>query len=315
MQADNVPLVSICVPTHNDATVVSDALSSALQQSYASIEILVLDNHSSDETWQIVTGIAAGDARIRCVRHAENIGMARNFSACIAAARGELVLILCADDVLESRCVSLLAAALRDHPDAVFAACGRIWTDHSLQRIRLMRARVCDEKVDADSLLRECFVHGNRIGEPSAVMFRRMPAYRGFNADYSQALDLEMWFHLLEQGSAVLLSKPLCSIRQHPEQTTQANIASGRIVEDKRLLYRQYAGKVASKLALWEKLLWDARMASSAARTRIAGGGVNASEIEEVFCKLSFVYLFLPLAQVFWKFRSNRNVRRLLRSS
>jgi glycosyltransferase involved in cell wall biosynthesis len=313
MHGKHAPLVSICIPTHNDATVVKDALSSAMGQSYSPLEIVVIDNHSSDDTWRIVTDAANSDERIRTFRNDENIGMAHNFSACVAAARGNFVLILCADDVLDPGCIGVLAEALRDHPDAVFAACGRNATDRSLEPQRVLRARTSTEKVDGDKLIRECFVHGNRIGEPSAVLFKRAPAHRGFNPEYSQALDLEMWFYLLGQGSAILVAEPLCFIRQHALQTTQANIASGRIVEDKRLLFRQYGGKVGSALSLWEKLLWDVRMASSSARTRVAGGAVEVSRIAEVFCRTSFVFFLAPLALILWKLGGIAGARQLLR--
>src|SRR5438477_1259628 len=94
---EDIPSVSICIPTFNDAAVVGDALRSALRQEYPRLEIIVIDNNSTDQTGEVVAGIAAGDNRFRYSRNSENIGMARNFNACIAAAIGEYVLILCAD--------------------------------------------------------------------------------------------------------------------------------------------------------------------------------------------------------------------------
>jgi glycosyltransferase involved in cell wall biosynthesis len=309
MPVDRNKLVSICIPTFNDSSVVADALNSALQQTYAPFEILVLDNHSSDDTWSVVTSIAAGDRRVRCIRNPENLGMAANFSACIAQARGEHVLILCSDDVLEPECIARLASALDQHPNAVLAACARIWADPSLRPQRILRARREPEEIDASILLTECFSRGNRIGEPSAVLFRRIAASRGFDPDYSQALDLEMWFYLLQQGSAVLLPQPLCRIRQHEDQTTKANIASGRIIEDKRRLFRQYADKVHSSLGFFGKMFWDLRMASSAARFKASGGGADAADISEVFFRATFRYVLCPLLSIAWRIGRARPYR------
>ncbi len=311
MHASDKPVVSICIPTHNDSAVVGDALRSALRQSYARVEILVVDNHSTDDTWRIVTGIASEDHRVRCIRNDEDIGMARNFNACLTAASGEYVLILCSDDALEDGCAELLAAALREHPDAVLAACGRTMTDLSLRPQRVLRARHRRAEITSAKLLRECFAHGNRIGEPSAVMFRRLMAGRGFNSDYSQALDLEMWFHLLGMGSAVLLPEPCCSIRQHEKQNTRRNIRSGRIVEDKRLLFRQYAAKLDPTLTWWERLVWDARMASSVARSNAIGGMIDATEITELFYPTVFFRLLSPLIGIGWKLRGALAPQRL----
>lgn len=311
MSVSDRPSVSICIPTHNDAGVVADALHSALKQDYLGLEILVLDNHSTDDTWSIVTDIAATDARVRIIRHAEDIGMAANFSAGVSSAQGEYVQILCADDVLEPGCVAALAAALNDYPEAVLAACGRAFTDEELRLESVRRARKSLEMVCGDSLLRECFVYGNVIGEPSAVMFRRAAAVRGFNAEFSQAVDLEMWFHLLQFGAGVLLPDVLTRIRQHGAQTSRVNIRSGRIVQDKQHLFRLYAARLADTLSPWEKLTWDARMASSVARARYGAEGGDTENISEVFFRTAFRRAIVPCLEAFWKLRGAQSAQRL----
>lgn len=311
MHVDDRPLVSVCIPTHNDSGVVADALRSAMRQDYAPMEILVVDNNSTDGTWDIVTAVAAEDCRVRLMRNAENIGMARNFSECVRSAKGEYVLILCADDALQDGCVDLLASTMREHPRAVLAACGRTYTDPSLRPRRVCRARSTREEVDPARMLRECFVHGNRIGEPSAVMFRRRAAARGFDADYSQAVDLEMWFHLLEQGSAVLLPEARSLIRLHARQTTRANIRSGRVVTDKQLLFRKYAPRVLQSLTPLDKLVWDIRMASSAARPQTAVATADSGFLTEVFYPGIFRMLVYPLVAAAWRLRNAMEAQRL----
>lgn len=296
-----LPLLSICIPTYNHAGVVADALSSALAQSYGSVEILVLDNHSTDNTESVVRNTASGDPRVHYVRHAQNIGMAANFSACISMARGRFVQILCADDVLEPACAQTLATALHDNPQAVLAACGRTLTDALLKPLRTVRPRLRGEVVEGSALIRECFLWGNRIGDPCAVMFRRDAAHRGFSAEYSQLIDLEMWLHLLANGKAVLLPEPLCRVRNHTAQTTQMNIRSGRIVEERQRLFRQILPGIRPKLSAWEKVLWDARMAHCVARARASGGSIDASRIGEVFNRSRFLHLLLPLIALAWR--------------
>ena len=311
MHASRRPLVSVCIPTHDDSGVVADALRSALRQAYSPLEILVVDNDSSDGTWEIVNALAAGDRRVRTLRNAENIGMARNFNACISKARGDFVLLLCADDALEEGCVELLASALMDHPRAVLSACGRILADPTLNQIGIANARKRNEEVDSTRLRGECFAKGNQIGEPSSVMFRRNAASRGFNPDYSQAIDLEMWFHLLESGTAILLPDLKSRIRIHGAQTTQGNIRSGRIVRDKQLLFRQYARRLEANLTFLEKLEWDTRLASSVARTRSAGGQVDVENIDELFFKRVFQWLLCPIAILVWRLHSGHSSQRL----
>lgn len=291
-------IVSVCIPTYNNATMIEDALRSVLAQTYPNLEVLVLDNHSTDETERLVHEIALSDSRVRYVRHAKNIGMAGNFNACLTMARGEFIQVLCADDILESGCVKELSTALRAHPEAVLACCGRTLVDANLQPLRVVRARSGREVVDGSVLIRECFAWGNRIGEPSAVMFRREAGGRGFNADYPQLVDMEMWFYLLTKGAAVFLPDLLCRVRRHGQQFSQTNICNGRIVEDKQKLFRQMMSSFGAALSIHEKVLWDARMASSIVRVRLTGGNVNPASIREVFYRpiLHCVVFFLSVA-------------------
>lgn len=296
-----MPHVSICIPTYNSAAVAGDALTSALAQADPDAEILVLDNCSTDDIARVVRAAGGSDARVRYIRHATNIGMARNFSACISLARGEYVQILCADDVLEPGCTAALAEALTRHPECVLAACGRILTDESFRPIRTARARRRREVVPGRVLLRECFVYANRIGEPTAVMFRRDAAARGFHPDYRQAVDLEMWMHLLTQGAAVLLPEALCRIRQHARQTSHENVRSGKVVEDKRRLFQDYGATLSPQLTIAEKLMWDGRMAVTVCRTRKAGHEVRPEGVAEVFFPRVFPGLIYPLASALWR--------------
>lgn len=299
-QAENIPLVSVCIPTHNDGNVLRDAVASALKQRYARLEILIVDNASADNTQELVRDAMAVDNRVQYFRHPENIGMAGNFNACLDLAQGELVLILCADDMLEADAVAVMAAALQAHPDASLAAGARLFVDPQLHLLGRSRVRVRAQTVGGGPLARTCFARGNVIGEPSAVMFRRRFVQAPFDPAYSQLLDLAMWLHLLQRGTAVLLPDYLCRIRRHSGQTTQANLRSGRIVEDKRRLFRQFLPTLSPPLSALEKLAWDLRMASSVARVRAAGHRMDATNLSEVFFPIVFTRVLAPLAQLAW---------------
>ncbi len=299
-QSPETPSVSVCIPTRNDAKVIGDALRSAMSQAYARLEILVLDNDSTDATAQMIAEIAGGDPRVRYFRHTRNIGMAANFSACIDQSQGEFVMVLCSDDALEANCVEALANELHAHPGAAFAACSRVITDVALEKVSTAWLPDLRNPIDREQLARRCFARGNVIGEPSAVLFRREAARRGFDGRFSQCLDLEMWLHLLGKGTAVFERQPLCRIRRHSGQATMANIKSGRVVEDKQLLFRNYLPLVGSSLTVFDKLSWDGRMASSLTRSRLQGNPLDPSAVHEIFYRQVYLHLFIPSMSVLW---------------
>jgi hypothetical protein len=98
----------------------------------------------------------------------------------------------------------------------------------------------------AESMMR-CLSRGNRIGEPTVVMFPRERAARGFSESYQQLVDLEMWLHLLEKGSLVYTSEPLCAFRKHALQRTEWNKPSLVHKDEQLRLALDYCGSPALK--------------------------------------------------------------------
>src|SRR6185503_6758137 len=133
-------MISICIPTYNRAGTLAKAIACARAQTHPDLEIVVVDNHSTDGTEALVREAAGADRRIRLVRHAENLGMARNFSACIAEARGEYVKFLCDDDLLEPECVAKLFRAF-SQPGVALSACARRMVADHLRPARVAGTR------------------------------------------------------------------------------------------------------------------------------------------------------------------------------
>lgn len=106
------PVVSVCIPVHNGEAFVAEAIRSVLDQGRPDTEIVVRDNASTDGTWGILEALAARHPRIAVARNAANIGMAPNWNAVVADARGDHVMLLSADDRLEpgflARCLGEL---------------------------------------------------------------------------------------------------------------------------------------------------------------------------------------------------------------
>ena len=288
-------MISVCIPTYNRAPSLASAIASAQAQTMSDIEILVTDNHSTDATEATVREAAQADPRIRYVRQPYNVGMAANFTACIRQARGEYVKILCDDDLLEPQCVAQLAAAF-SHPGVAIAGCARRMVDEALRPLRVAGARSGEAVIDGRTMVRELFARGNSIGEPTAVLFRRGDAARGFDARYEHAFDVEMWCYLLRRGAFAFIPEPLCTVRMHSARATLDNITEGRIIQDKQRLFRELLPTLSASLSARERWLWDLRMASSVARTRAVGTPTNADAISEIFHPWLFRRAMLPLA-------------------
>ncbi|MCX3063333.1 glycosyltransferase family 2 protein [Streptomyces beihaiensis] len=116
------PDVTVTVIVHNDAERLPRAVASVLAQTHPNIEIVISDDHSTDNTPEVAQGLAASDARVTYLRLPENSGgcsAPRNRALDITSA--PYVMFLDSDDELTPDAVELLLAAHRDDPSIDFA--------------------------------------------------------------------------------------------------------------------------------------------------------------------------------------------------
>jgi len=95
--------VSIIVPLHNLAEFVPETIESALEQTYKDIEVIVVDDCSTDNSVQVVKSMLRHDNRIRLIELIPNVGLPAARNAGIAASSGEFILPLDADDKIDAK--------------------------------------------------------------------------------------------------------------------------------------------------------------------------------------------------------------------
>jgi succinoglycan biosynthesis protein ExoO len=106
-----MPEVSIIMATLDGANTIGKAIESAQEQTLRDIEIIVVDDGSTDGTGDLVSAMAGKDTRIKCVRLPQNIGVGGARNAALVHATGEWVAILDADDWYEPNRLEILLKA------------------------------------------------------------------------------------------------------------------------------------------------------------------------------------------------------------
>lgn len=219
------------------------AIKSVLNQSYQAFEIIIVDNASTDGTVAWAEELAASNDKVRLFKNGKNIGLVGNFNACLQYARGTYIKFLCADDLLMPSCLEKMVQALDDDPSVTLVAGGRQIINETGEELGRQHYSKTEATLYGTAVIDRCLFGTNYIGEPSAVMFRKQDARRGFRADFTHLMDMEMWFHLLEKGTMVNLPEPLCAIRRHSNQMTVQSMKSGALVEDNVRLFEEYGTK------------------------------------------------------------------------
>ena len=116
------PRITICIPTHNDETVIEEALQSAINQDYPDKEILVIDDASTDRTPEIVW---EKFPEVKCIVNEKNLGIGKNLEKCMRLAKGEYVLFLCGDDVFTNTMVASDVCKVFNEGDPAVGVIGR----------------------------------------------------------------------------------------------------------------------------------------------------------------------------------------------
>lgn len=231
-------LVSLCIPVYNGGAYLGECLDSAIAQTHAEIELLVVDDGSTDASFELACQRLDGRPNARVLRNERNQGLVGNWNRCLALARGEWVKFLFQDDLLQPTCVErLLQAAQAQRCRLVFCERDFIFDPATPAELRAVyeanRQNVRALLGPADGLhppqLAQQLLEGpfdyNRFGEPTAALMHRSLAddVGAFNAEYVQLCDLEYWLRVAGREPVAYVAQPLAGFRVHPQATSALN--------------------------------------------------------------------------------------------
>jgi glycosyltransferase involved in cell wall biosynthesis len=219
-----LPLVSILVPSYNGATFLREALDSLLAQTYPHIEIVLLDDASTDETPAIAAEYAG---RLTYVRQAVNMGIYDNVNVGIARARGEFIATYHADDVYLPTIVEAEVQYLQAHPDVGAVFCSDIFVDASGReygRIVLPPPVRGEVPLDYRTVQNALLTYKNRfLVCPTAMVrasvHRHVGVYR--QDRYRNTADLEMWLRIARAYPIGILETHLMRYRHFHGNSSQ----------------------------------------------------------------------------------------------
>lgn len=178
--------------------------------------------------------------------------MVENWNYCITQARGEYIKFVFGDDLLASPDAIGRMAEQLDNDSTISLVCSARNTINESSQVTNIVSHFDTGIMSGTDVINHCLAsQGNLIGEPSVVMFRKSQAGRGFNPLYKQIVDLEMWFHLLEQGSFSYINEPLCSFRKHDLQQTRVNALNQTLAYDVYHFQKEYLNKEYLRLSIF----------------------------------------------------------------
>ncbi|WP_188826756.1 glycosyltransferase family 2 protein [Nocardia camponoti] len=194
--------VSVCVPAFNAARTIVQTLASIQAQDFTDFEIVVVDNASTDGTGDLVAAI--DDPRIRLHTNADLLPMVDNWNRAIELASGDLVKLVCADDLIAPNCLSAQVASLADPTIAVAASKFSVIDDDGATLAQHLGLPGLVGRHESAAALRALVRKlPDDVCPTAAFLFRRadFAATTGFRADFLYAMDIDLIARLCANGA------------------------------------------------------------------------------------------------------------------
>jgi len=221
------PAVSVILPTHNRAHLLGRGIQSILGQSFTDLELLVVDDASSDGTLDVVK--AFRDERVRYIKLASNVGGGAARNAGVSQARAPVIAFQDSDDIWLPQKLERCMERLEREPGliGVFSAFWQIEGRSAVYR----PAGVPEQASMAVGILRENF-----IDTPTSVIRRTVfEQAGGFDPGLPRYQDWELFIRLLRRGAMAYINEPLVLSFVTPGSISTDSrahgVAMGRIYE------------------------------------------------------------------------------------
>lgn len=156
----NKPLVSVTICTYNRADMLSEAVYSALKQTYSNIEIIIVDDASTDNTEEIVKKLQAEDSRIKYFKNEKNLNIAGTRNETIKNSKGKYVAILDSDDYwTDEYKLTKQIAFLEKNTDYALIGSNAIQIDKDDNMVGKIENIADNKSIKENLLVRNEFVH------------------------------------------------------------------------------------------------------------------------------------------------------------
>jgi glycosyltransferase involved in cell wall biosynthesis len=226
-------LVSVLMASYNHERYLSEAIESVLNQTFPDLELIIVDDCSTDNSKQVIEKFLATDKRVRAFFHNKNMGIARTTNECLNAATGKYVSFISSDDVWAPSKLEKQLSVLSKDEDKVVWSEGIIINSEGFptgQTFTQMNA--CGNKPKNGRIFRE-IINENYIFAQSLLFKREFCRNLSFNCNLKYLSDYQFMVDLSYNHDFVFIPEPLAKYRIHGKNTIfrdQANWLKDRVL-------------------------------------------------------------------------------------
>ena len=271
MSAGLTPRVSVVVPSFNNASFIEATMDSILAQSFEDFELVVADHSSVDGTWELLQHYRT-DPRVRLLRTEAGGGAPRNWERVTAAAGGQLLKLVCGDDIIYPDCLRMQVEAMDANPEVVLVAAQRDLIDArgAILMSRRGLAGLTGPVAGRVAARRTVVVGANIFGEPACVLIRRktLQDAGGWDGRHPYVIDEATYVNVLLRGDFFGIDRSLAAFRLSSSQWSVhlAREQSHQVIG----FHHRLAGAASGLLSRTDLFRGDARARGMAYSRRLA---------------------------------------------
>jgi len=203
------PKISVVLPTYNGAKYIRQSIDSCLNQTYTNIELIIVDDGSTDDTPEIVKSYT--DKRIKHLRHKKNKGLPHSLNTGFAAATGDYLTWTSDDNFYDKKAIELMLDFL-ESKNCEFVYCDYYRfneeKDNNKRRVQLNPPTSLKET----NCVGPCFLYSNKV----KVTIGK------YDTDVSLAEDYDYWIRISKKFQLCHLNEPLYFYREHSKSLSSS---------------------------------------------------------------------------------------------
>lgn len=254
--------ISICIPVYNGAEFLEKALQSLQKQTYSKWEAIIIDDGSSDQSFEIAKRFHLQDPRFEIYQNQKNLGMVRNWNQALKIAQGDYICFLHQDDYYQKFYLQEVNDYFKLHPEIAMVFTANYNIDEAGKILEINRPFSEDKIFNIEDFAYLLSQKGNFIKFPTVMIKKEVYGKRGFyNESLHLTVDLEMWLRISLYSKIAYLDKNLSFYRVHDNSVSSSYIKKGSEIKELEKCYHLFLSEAkkflsSSSYSKIENWLW-----------------------------------------------------------
>lgn len=205
--------VSIVLPVYNGGEHLEEAISSVLSQTYENLELIIVDDCSTDNTPQIISNFMEKDNRVKTIRNKVNQKLPRSLNIGFSLAEGELLTWTSDDNRYKSNAIEKMSEYLEHHTEVEMVYCDYTLIDENGTEVEEKHLDE-PERLPWRNTVGACFLYSRKVAQKVG----------NYDSEMFLAEDYDYWIRIYKEGGIAHLSENLYHYRRHGKSLTSTRL-------------------------------------------------------------------------------------------